>query len=135
MTNRSQHVKFTINDRTEEPILRRLYHPLHIAGISREVSNALHPTDELLQSIAFVSVGEPPPCRSSINYSFATVVALATRCRALGDKPWTRSSHRAYKDREHAPVFCLHVCVQKIEDHHPPIRQKIWTFWTLFSDV
>ena len=60
-TYRSQRMKLSINDRTEKPIFRRLHHLRHTAGISLEAFHALHPGDQLFQSIALVSVGEPPP--------------------------------------------------------------------------
>src|SRR6218665_214956 len=96
-------MELSISDRTEEESILRRHLRHAAAAISREVFHALHLGDELLQSTAFVSVGAPPPFRSGIYHSFATVVALqATRCRVLGDKPWARSSQRAYNDREQA---------------------------------
>lgn len=66
-------MKLSINDRTEE----RLHHMRHAAAISREVFHAFHAGDELFQSFAFVSAGEPPPTHhaGTAYSSFATVVA------------------------------------------------------------
>ena len=47
------------------------------------------------------------------SFATVTVVALAMRCRALGDTPWKRNIIRAYSDREHASSV-LPVC-SKVE--------------------
>lgn len=84
-------MQYSFNDRTEEPI-RRLHHMHHISGISRKIHVGYvyymrfiveMNVSNLSRSLAWVN-----PYHAGAAYSsFATVIALAPKCRALGDKP------------------------------------------------